>query len=86
MQWAWVLTRRPEEFHDQGGMLLTFVVFPLTLLLWVVGGPMAFVRGWSSRWQILSPGVERWVLLGLILSGIVTLAPLIIVALWRRVF
>lgn len=74
LMWSWVMTRPPGAFNDQGGMLLTILVLPLTLALWILGGPVAFARGWGNRWRAPTPGVERWVILGLILSGLLTLA------------
>ena len=44
LMWGWLLTRPPEAFHDQGGMAITFAI-PLTLILWIVGGPVALALG-----------------------------------------
>ena len=43
--WAWVRTRPPEAFHDQGGMVITFVVLPVMFGCWLVGGPFALALG-----------------------------------------
>ncbi len=43
--WAWVLTRPHGTFNDQGGLVLTFLVLPLTLGAWTVGGPIALALG-----------------------------------------
>lgn len=81
LMWSWVLTRPAETFHDQGGMVLTFFVFPLTLVLWILGGPVAFARGWRNRWRVLPPELGKWVLTGLTLSGLLILAGVVSVAL-----
>jgi hypothetical protein len=44
LMWGWLLTQPPEAFHDQGGMAITFAI-PLTLILWIVGGPVALALG-----------------------------------------
>jgi nitric oxide reductase large subunit len=43
--WGWVLTQPPGAFHDQGSMTITLGVIPLTLVLWIVGGPVALALG-----------------------------------------
>ncbi len=45
LTWGWVLSRPHGTFHDQGGLALTFIVLPLTLGAWVVGGPVALALG-----------------------------------------
>jgi hypothetical protein len=32
LMWGWVMTRPPEAFHDQAGMVITFGVLPLTFV------------------------------------------------------
>lgn len=61
--WAWVATRPSSAFHDQGGMVITFVVLPLTLGCWVVGGPVALALAHRGMKQIQAgtrPMSERW--------------------------
>jgi hypothetical protein len=43
--WVWVLTRPRGTFNDQGGLMLTFIVMPLTFGAWCVGGPIALALG-----------------------------------------
>lgn len=43
--WAWVLTRPEGTFHDQGGLEISLIYFPLALLGWVILGLPAFVIG-----------------------------------------
>jgi hypothetical protein len=84
LMWSWVLTRPRETFNDQGGMLLTLFVLPLTLALWILGGPVAFARGWRNRWRATSPAVDGWVIVGLILSGLLMLAGALLVMILAR--
>lgn len=56
--WGWVLTRPPGGFSDQGGMLITFVVLPLTLLSWLVGGPIALGVARRARKQVQRKNAE----------------------------
>ena len=34
--WVWILTRPHGTFHDQGGMMISFVLLPAALLGWVL--------------------------------------------------
>jgi hypothetical protein len=36
--WAWMLTRPPGTFHDQGGLAITLVYFPATFVVWLLCG------------------------------------------------
>lgn len=45
LTWGWVLTRPAGSFNDQGGMVLTFAILPLTVGCWLVGGPLALALG-----------------------------------------
>jgi hypothetical protein len=45
LTWTWVLSRPHGTFHDQGGLMITFIVLPLTLGAWGVGGPIALALG-----------------------------------------
>jgi hypothetical protein len=45
LTWVWVATRPQGTFHDQGGLMLTFIVLPLTFGAWAVGGPVALAVG-----------------------------------------
>lgn len=49
---GWVLTRPSGAFHDQGGMVITFAVLPLTLLCWLVGGPVALAVAHQATTQL----------------------------------
>ncbi len=55
LTWAWVLTRPSGSFHDQGGLALTIIIFPLTLGAWFVGGPVALALGGRAI-KRLGPG------------------------------
>ena len=33
--WAWMLTRPAGTFHDQGGMSILLIYFPLTFIVWL---------------------------------------------------
>lgn len=72
--WAWVETRPPGTFHDQGGMIITFGVLPLCLGCWVLGGPVALALGHQGTKQIQAatrPMSERWMArIGIALSCI----------------
>ena len=35
--WAWMLTRPAGTFHDQGGMTILLIYFPLTFIVWLYG-------------------------------------------------
>lgn len=52
LAWAWVFTRPPGTFNDQGGMLITFLILPLTLAAWLVGGPFASALAHRVRKQV----------------------------------
>ena len=44
--WAYIFVRTPEgAFHNQGGMLITFILFPLTFLVWAIAGSGAIILG-----------------------------------------
>jgi hypothetical protein len=69
LMWGWLLTRPPEAFHDQGGMAITFAI-PLSLILWIVGGPVALALG-QRGFDRVRPGKARdeWLALaGIFLS------------------
>lgn len=52
LAWGWAVTRPPQTFHDQGGMVITFLILPLTLIAWLVGGPIAAVLAHRARRRI----------------------------------
>ena len=52
LSWAWVFTRPPGTFNDQGGMVITFLILPLTLVGWLVGGPFASALAHRVRRQV----------------------------------
>jgi len=52
LAWTWVFTRQPGTFNDQGGMLITFLILPLTLVAWLVGGPFASALARRVRRQV----------------------------------
>lgn len=70
--WGWVLTRPAGAFSDQGGMAITFLVLPLTLLCWLVGGPVALGVAHRARSQLARADGEladsRLTRTGLVLS------------------
>lgn len=33
--WAWMLTRPAGTFHDQGGMAILLMYFPITFIVWL---------------------------------------------------
>jgi hypothetical protein len=82
--WGWVALLSPGTFHDQGGMSITFVILPLTLVLWIVGGPVALVVGVCGVvWARSAP--EQWAgkrlaRAGVLLSGLTVLCGLGLVA------
>lgn len=40
--WAYIIARAPPgAFHDQGRVLISFLLFPLTFLAWAIGGSAA---------------------------------------------
>src|SRR5262249_59704467 len=43
--WWYILTRPPGTFHDQGGMAITFGLFPMTAVGWLAGGLPALILG-----------------------------------------
>ena len=43
--WGWIWTRPPGSFHDQGGMMISIIYFPLALLGWLVFGLPALILG-----------------------------------------
>lgn len=49
---AWVFTRPQGTFNDQGGMMITFLILPLTLVAWLVGGPFASALACRVRRQV----------------------------------
>jgi hypothetical protein len=83
---GWVASRPPGTFHDQGGMIITFVVLPLMLCCWFAGGPVALLSGHYALHQIhagmRSEGDRRLARTGLVLGWILTLGgPAIVV--WK---
>jgi hypothetical protein len=33
--WAWILSRPAGTFHDQGGLAITIIYFPVTFMVWL---------------------------------------------------
>jgi sorbitol-specific phosphotransferase system component IIC len=56
--WGWLLSRPPGALEDQADMIITFVVLPLTLALWVVGGPVTLALAKQVR-ERNRPGKDR---------------------------
>jgi hypothetical protein len=56
--WGWVLTQPPDAFHNEGGMVITLGVIPLTLILWIIGGPVALTLGHRGLERV-RPGKDR---------------------------
>src|SRR5262249_33731319 len=78
--WGWVAAQPRGSFHDQGGMLITLVILPWTLALWVAGGPVALVlgsralgRGRADSGGPAGRGVAR---AGVVLSGLIVVGGL----------
>jgi hypothetical protein len=48
--WAYIISQAPRgAFQNQGGLLITFILFPLTFLGWVAGGIGAIALGSRAR-------------------------------------
>ncbi len=79
----WVTSRPPGTFHDQGGMLITFIVLPVLLLCWLTGGLVASVAGHYGISQIKEgkrPKSELWLARSaLVLSWPMLLMPLAVI-------
>jgi hypothetical protein len=58
LMWGWVLTRPSGSFHNEGGMVITLGVIPLTLILWIIGGPVALTLGHRGLERV-RPGKDR---------------------------
>ena len=54
--WGWIWTRPPGTFHDQGGMMISLIYFPLALLAWLVFGLPALVLGLRGSPRTEGPG------------------------------
>ena len=39
--WAWIFTRPPGTFHDQGGLAITIMYFPCAFLGWALAAAIA---------------------------------------------
>ena len=54
--WAWIWSQPPSAFHDQGGLAITLIYFPIAGLGWVAFGLPAFILGilgvMNSREQV----------------------------------
>jgi len=51
--WSYIFVQAPEgAFRNQGGMLITLILFPLTFLVWAIAGSGAIILG------ILAMGAE----------------------------
>ena len=75
MVWAWMLTRSEGTFHDQGGMAITFVYFPATLVVWLYCSLTALVsllRSNKKESEAEGNPVRRlcWKVVGLIALGL----------------
>jgi len=49
--WGSIFTRL-DAFHDQGGMIITFLILPLTAVCWLIGGPAASAAGRHALKQL----------------------------------
>ncbi len=83
--WGWMLTKAPGVFQGEGGAFITFIVFPLSLFGWLVGGPAASAAGRSALKQIqagMRPRTDLWMArTGLALSRAASLIVLVLL-LW----
>ena len=79
LMWGWLLTRPPEAFHDQGGMAITFAI-PLSLILWIVGGPVALALGHRGLERVgAGKARDEWLALaGILLSRLMVWGGIIV--------
>jgi hypothetical protein len=72
--WGWILTRPKGSFEDQGGMLITLLLFPGTFVVWLLCGLTAVVllvrgRKGGSEGDVAGRNLGRGVVVGLIALG-----------------
>ena len=70
--WWFILTRPPGSFHDQGGMAITFFLFPITAVGWLAGGLPGLILG--SRALATAKGDTTARLLGSLGMGVAVIA------------
>ena len=76
--WAFILVQPAKNFHDQGGMAITFIYFPITLVVWLLAASFSVTRlavGLVRRQASLPPGrkdvfVSATLVIGIILAGL----------------
>src|SRR4051794_26131366 len=68
--WAYIFVQAPGGgFANQGGMLITFILFPLTLLVWSSAGVQAIILG-SRALRAESTGEGRAAAVAGIILGV----------------
>ena len=73
---VWVFIAYGElrgAFHDQGGMAITFILFPLTFLGWLVGGIGTIVLGTRASAPEAGGGDSRSLGIGGVVLGVLGL-------------
>ena len=73
--WVFIFTRPRGSFHDQGGMFITLILFPVTAAGWLVFGLPAVLLG--ERAWTLAAGDREARELGLVGIGAGALAGLL---------
>lgn len=61
--WAWMLTRPAGTFHDQGGMAILLVYFPLTFIVWLyctLTTSFLIRRAKKSEPPLAEPAMRKW--------------------------
>jgi membrane-bound ClpP family serine protease len=67
--WAYIFVRAPQgAFHNQGGMLITFILFPLTFLGWAIAGVGAIILGRRTLRAEATSGRRAVAVAGIILG------------------
>ena len=66
--WMWMLSRPHGTFNDQGGMLISFILFPATMLGWAL---LAVPSGVIAIWLIWRGGAQDRFIASLILLMVV---------------
>ena len=52
--WGWFLTRPPGAFGEMGGVMFIVYIFPISLGVWIVGGPIALALGGYAAKRVRS--------------------------------
>jgi hypothetical protein len=69
---VWMSSRPPQYFHDQGGLRVLFLYFPLTLGVWLISALLSAIFGFCCPRQ--GPGSMsrdlRWIIRMLMVAGL----------------